>query len=127
MVKTLFAMVLALTLTATWLGVSAAQSSTPGQVLRVYTTSVLPDKRDQLPTVVNEMTQLLAATKGIQWFKVGSDPATGEIVSVTLWNSQADIDAFLKSDARKASVEKNRPLTKGDPTAKNYQVSEAKK
>ena len=127
MVKTLFAMVLALTLTATWLGVSAAQSSTPGQVLRVYTTSVLPEKRDQLPTVVNEMTQLLAATKGIQWFKVGSDPATGEIVSVTLWNSQADIDAFLKSDARKASVEKNRPLTKGDPTAKHYQVSEGKK
>jgi len=69
---------------------------------------------------------LLAANKGIQWFKVGADSATGEIVAVTLWDSQADIDALLTSDARQAMVEKPRALTKGEPTAEHYQVSEAK-
>jgi quinol monooxygenase YgiN len=96
-------------------------------VLRVFTTTVLPDKRDQLPKIVADITQLLATTKNLQWFKVGSDPATGEIVAVTLWNSQAEIDAFLKSDARKALNEKNRPLMQGEPTVKSYQVSETKK
>jgi quinol monooxygenase YgiN len=105
---------------------SAAQHPT-GQVLRVFTTTVLPDKRDQLPKIVEEMTQLLAATKGLHWFKVGSDPATGEIVAVGLWNSQADLDAFVKSDARKSSVEKTRLLMQGEPSAKNYHVAEAKK
>jgi quinol monooxygenase YgiN len=96
-------------------------------VLRVFTTTVSPDKRDQLPKIVEDMTKLLAATKGISWFKVGSDPATGEIGAVTLWDSQAEMEAFVKSDARKAVNEKNRPLMQGEPSAKNYQVSEAKK
>jgi len=126
MVQKVFALMLALTMTATWIGMSAAQHPT-GQVLRVFTTTVLPDKRDQLPKIVDEMTQLLAATKGIHWFKVGSDPATGEVVAVGLWNSQADLDAFVKSDARKSSVEKTRPLMQGEPSAKNYHVAEAKK
>ena len=127
MAQKLFALMLALTITATWIGGSAAQPPATGQVLRVYTTSVLPDKRDQLPKIVEDMTKLLAATKGISWFKVGSDPATGEIGAVMLWDSQAEMEAFVKSDARKAVNEKNRPLMQGEPTAKNYQVSEAKK
>jgi quinol monooxygenase YgiN len=74
-----------------------------------------------------ERTQLLAANKGIQWFKVDADSATGEIVAVTLWDRQADIDAFLTSNARQAVVEKTSALTKGEPSAEHYQVSEAKK
>ena len=127
MAKTLFAMILALTISVAWIGVSAAQQPATGQVLRVTTSTVLPDKQDQLAKTVDEITQLLAATKGVHWFKVGSDPATGEMVIVALWSSQAEIDAFLKSDARKAFVEKTRPLMQGEPSAKNYQVSEAKK
>jgi quinol monooxygenase YgiN len=127
MTQKLCALLLTLIITAAWLGKSVAQQPQTSHVLRVYTTSVLPEKRDQLPTVVHEMTQLLAATKAIQWFTVGSDPATGEIVAVTLWKSQADIDAFLTSEARKAAVEKTKALTKGDPTAKYYQVMETKK
>jgi quinol monooxygenase YgiN len=118
---------LALIITVTWIGLSAAQQPATGQVLRVFTTTVLPDKRDQMSKIVADITQLLTTTKSVQWFKVGSDPATGEIAAVTLWNSQAEVDAFLKSDARKALNEKNRPLMQGEPTAKSYQVSEAKK
>ncbi len=127
MAQKLFALLLALIITVTWIGMSAAQYPASGQVLRVFTTTVSPDKRDQLPKIVEDMTKLLAATKGISWFKVGSDPATGEIGAVTLWDSQAEMEAFVKSDARKAVNEKNRPLMQGEPSAKNYQVSEAKK
>jgi quinol monooxygenase YgiN len=127
MAQKLFALLLALIITVTWIGMSAAQYPVSGQVLRVFTTTVSPDKRDQLPKIVEDMTKLLAATKGISWFKVGSDPATGEIGAVTLWDSQAEMEAFVKSDARKAVNEKNRPLMQGEPSAKNYQVSEAKK
>ena len=127
MAQKLFTLMFALILTVTWVGTTAAQQPATGHVLRVFTTTVLPDKRDQQPKIAADITQLLSTTKGIQWFKVGSDPATGEIVAVTLWNSQAEIDAFLKSDARKALNEKNRPLMQGEPIAKQYQVSEAKK
>jgi quinol monooxygenase YgiN len=71
--------------------------------------------------------QVLATTQGIQWFKVGSDNVTGEIVSVTLWNSQAAVDAFLTSDARKTLNEKIRPLMQGEPSIKIYQVADTKK
>lgn len=125
--KTLYVVLLTVAITATWIGRSAAQQSGNGQLLRVLTTTMRPDKRDQLPQVVTEWSASLAATKGIQWFKVGSDPTTGDIVAVTLWNSQADIDAFLKSEARKTFTEKIRPLMQGEPTIKQYQVSEAKK
>lgn len=126
MVQKVFALMLALTMSVAWIAMSAAQPATD-QVLRVTTTTVLPDKREQLPKIVDDVTQLLAAAKGILWFKVGSDPATGEQVAVTLWNSQADLDAFMKSDARKSSIEKNRPLMQGEPSGKNYHVAAAKK
>jgi quinol monooxygenase YgiN len=127
MAQKIFVLIVALTILATWSGKSAAQPPTTGHVLRVLTTTVMPDKRDQLPKVVAEITQVLATTKGIQWFKVGLDPATGEIVSVTLWNSQATVEAFLNSDARKTLTEKIRPLMQGEPSVKIYQVVDTKK
>jgi quinol monooxygenase YgiN len=127
MTRKIFALIVALTILATWSGRSAAQQPVTKHVLRVLTTTVVPDKRDQLPKVVAEITQVLATTKGIQWFKVGSDPATGEIVSVTLWNSQAVVEAFLNSDVRKTLTEKIRPLMQGEPAVKIYHVADTKK
>jgi quinol monooxygenase YgiN len=127
MTQKLWAFMLALAITITWLGTSAAQQPATGHVLRVLTTTTLPDKRDQLPKIVAEITQVLTATKGIQWFKVGSDPAIGEIVSVTLWNNQAAVDVFLASDARKTLTEKIRPFMQGEPSIKTYQVTDTKK
>jgi hypothetical protein len=127
MTQILFALMVALTITLTWIGRNAAQPPAPRSVLSVLTPTALPDKRDQGPTGVKERTQVRAATKGIPWFKVGADSATGEMVAGTWWDSQADIDAFLTSDARKAVVEKPSALTKGEPTAEHDRVSEAKK
>ena len=55
MTQKLFALMLVLTITVTWIGISAAQHPAPGQVLRVFTTTVLPDKRDQLPKIVDDI------------------------------------------------------------------------
>ena len=127
MVKILFALILALTITVTWFGVSNAQQSATGQVLRVSTVTLLPDKRDQASQFMDESNKIFAATQGVQWFKVGYNPATGEYVNVSLWNSQAELEAWVKSDARKAALEKFRPILQGEPSAKIYHVSEAKK
>ena len=126
MTQKIFVLILALAVTAMWSGRSAAQQPVTGHVLRILTTTALPDKRDQLPKITADITQVLAATKGIQWFKVGSDPATGEMASVTLWNSQAEVDVFLKSDARKVLNEKIRPLMQGEPSTKIYQAADTK-
>ena len=117
-------LMLALTLTATWLGISAAQQPATGQMLRVFTTTVAAANRDQ---VIEGITQSLAAAQGVLWFKVGTDAATGEVLAVALWSSQAAIDAFLSSDERSAAYEKTRPLMQGEPSGKNYSVAAAKK
>jgi len=123
----LLALMLVLTISVNWLGVSAAQQPATGHVLRVSTTTMLPDKREQLPKIVDEANKLFTATKGLQWFKVGYDSATGESITVSLWNSQVDLDAFVKSDARKAYMAKASSQWQGEPVIKNYHVSEAKK
>ena len=120
-------LILGLTLTLTWLGVSTAQPPATGQVLRVYTVTVLPEKRDQLPQIAANMTQSISAAEGVLWFKVGTDTIKGEVVGVMLWNSQSDLDTFLNSAARNASYERTSPLFQGEPSAKNYQVAETKK
>jgi len=122
-----FALMLALTLTTTWLGVNAVQSQETGQVLRVYTVTVLPEKRDQLPQIAANMIESISAAQGVLWFKVGTDTTKREVVGVMLWNSQSDLDAFLSSAARNAALERTSPLFQGEPSAKNYQVAEAKK
>jgi len=127
MIKKLFAITLALTITLAWIGISYAQPSPPSQILRITTSTVLPDRRDQVLTIINEINRLYAATKGVQWFKTGYDAFTGELVTVTLWNSSGDLAEFTNSEARKVVVEKLRPLMQGDPLIKTYPVYESKK
>lgn len=119
--------ILGLTLTFTWLGVSTAQPPATGHVLRVYTVTVLPEKRDQLSQIAANMIESISAAQGVLWFKVGTDATKGEVVGVMLWNSQSDLDAFLNSAARNAALERTSPLFHGEPSAKNYQVADTKK
>jgi quinol monooxygenase YgiN len=46
---------------------------------------------------------------------------------VSLWDSQADMEAVTQTDAFKALLEKVKPLTKGDFAAKSFQIHELKK
>ena len=72
--------------------------------------------------------KLYTSAKGCQWVKFFQDTKTLETGSVSLWASQADLDAFLGSDAYKSLfASKVKPLTKGDVSAKVYTVVEPKK
>lgn len=126
MKRIVFVLVLALTVTAVWSSRGTAKPAKTGPVLRILTATMLPDKRDQLSQTTAEVTQVLKTAKGVRWFKIGADQATGESVVVALWNNQAELDAFVNSDARKALVEKIGPLQQGEPSRKNYQVPKAK-
>lgn len=127
MIKKLFLVLLVLMVTVAWIGTSYAQPAAPSQVLRITTILVLPEKRAQVSTMINEIDKLYTATKEIQWSKIGYDAFTGELVTVTLWKSQSDVAKFMESEARKAVVEKLRPFMQGDPSIKTYPVYESTK
>jgi quinol monooxygenase YgiN len=108
------------------LGLTVSASAEP--ILRLVTFTVAdPGKQDQVLQVVNDVNKLYVAAKGFQWLKFASDPTTGQNMGVSLWDSQADMEAVTQTDAFKAFLEKVRPLTKGDFAAKTYQVHELKK
>lgn len=97
-------------------------------VLRIATFTVSePGKQEQVLKVADGAHQEYAKAKGCQWVKFWYHPSTGENGSVSLWDSQADLDAFLKSDAYKTIFEKVKPLSKGDFASKVYAVHEPRK
>jgi len=108
------------------LGVTMSASADP--ILRLVTFTVAdPGKQDQAFQVVSDANKLFAAAKGFQSLKFSYDPATGQNVGVSLWDSLADMEAVTQTEAFKALLEKLKPLTKGDFMAKTYQVHELKK
>jgi quinol monooxygenase YgiN len=104
------------------------QPPTGKPVLRIATFTVAePAKQDLVLKAADAADKEYAKAKGCQWVKFWYHPSTGENGSVSVWDSQADLDAFLKSDAYKAILAKVTPLSKGDFSAKVYAVHEPKK
>ncbi len=127
MIKKSLAVILALVITVAWIGTNYAQQST-GPILRILAYKAVPGKQEQLLKATGEdVINLYTGRKGLQWYRIYYDPSSGEMGTVTIWDSQADIDAFMKSDARKATVENYRSLIQGDISTKVYQVYELKK
>lgn len=127
MIKKLLAVILALVITVAWIGTSYAQQSA-GPILRILTYKAVPGKQEQLLKATGEdVLKLYAGRKGLQWYKIYYDPSSGEMGTVTIWDNQADIDALMKSDERKAAVEKSKSLIQGEISTKVYQVYEPKK
>ena len=97
-------------------------------VLRIVSfTAAGPDQQQQALKLTDEVNKIYLTAKGCQWVKFWSDAASGESGSVSLWDSQADAEAFMKSDAYKPIPEKLKPLIKGEMSRKIYQVYEPKK
>ena len=93
------------------------------QVIVISNYQELPGKKVQLSQVLdNVVIKKLAKVKGIEWMKFFYDPATGERGSVLLWKSQADWDAYLKSDLRKEFISKMKPLLKGTVSSTSHPV-----
>ena len=107
---------------------AAGQQPAGKPVLRIATFTVSePAKQEQVLKVADAAHKEYATAKGCQWVKFWYHPATGENGSVSLWDTQRDLDAFLKSAAHKAILEKVKPLSKGDFASKIYTVHEPRK
>ena len=74
-----------------------------------------------------EITGVYAGMKGLKWVKFYLDPVSGERGSVTLWESRAALDAYMKSEARQGILTKLQPLIEGEVSSKIYVVYERKK
>jgi len=103
------------------------KQSSAQQVIVLNHYQEIPDKKIQLSRVIdNEVIEKLAGVKGLEWKKFFYNPATGERGSVFLWKSQADWEAYSKSDLRKELVKRLEPFLQGTVTSKSYPVYEQK-
>ena len=110
------------------LGVSLTASASAQHVITLTHYQEIPGKEAQLSQVIDhEVSKKLAGVKGLQWIKFFYNPSTGERGAVSLWESQADWEAYLKSDVRKELLEKVQPLIQGEVSGKVYPVYEPKK
>jgi len=80
-----------------------------------------------LKLVDTEINKAYLGAKGCKWVKYLVDAKTLEMGSVSLWDSRADLDAFLKSDAYKGTPDKLKPYMKGALSSVVYDVYEPKK
>ena len=124
--STPFWLILVGTLVVVGLSFTASASAQHVIVLTHY--QEIPGKEAQLSQVIdNDVSKKLAGVKGLQWIKFFYNPSTGERGAVSLWESQADWEAYLKSDVRKELLEKVQPLIQGEVSGKVYPVYEPKK
>ncbi len=127
MIRKSLVVILGLIIAAAWIATSYAQES-EGHILRIVTYKAKPGKQDQLLKSSGEdVAKMYFGRPGLKWYKIYYDPSSGEIGTVTIWDRQADIDAFMKSDERKAAVKKYKPMISGDISTKVYQIYEQKK
>jgi quinol monooxygenase YgiN len=98
------------------------------QVIRISSYKALPGKFAEVSKVTDdEITGVYAGMRGLKWVRFYYDPATGDRGSVTLWADRSDLDAYMKSEERKAILAKLRPLIEGEVTSRIYAVYESGK
>ena len=89
-------------------------------ILRIATFTVAAPDKQQVFQLFEDVHDLFVAVKGCRWVTLSYDPATGQNVGVSLWDSQADMEALVKTDAFNTMLGKLAPLLKGDYAAKIY-------
>jgi len=78
------------------LGITVSAFAEP--ILRLVTFTVAdPSKQDQALQVAGDVNKLFVAAKGFQSLKFSYDPATGQNVGVSLWDSQAEMEAVTQA------------------------------
>jgi quinol monooxygenase YgiN len=93
------------------------------EVIRISSYKARFGRNAEISKVTDEeITGVYAGMKGLKWVKFYFDPTSGERGSVTLWADRADLDAYMKSDARKGILAKLRPLIEGEVTSRIYVV-----
>jgi quinol monooxygenase YgiN len=110
------------------LAFSASAAAYADQVLRIvhFTSGSLQQQQQAMQLVDTEINKLYLAAKGFKSVKYFYNPKSLETGSVSVWDSQANLDAFLKSDGYKPIAGKLKPLLVGEMTSSIYMVHNAK-
>lgn len=83
----------------------------PGKIeegVRIYRDVVVPDIKQQ---------------QGFKGAFLLTDPTTGQVVSMTLWETEADLQAAVSSDSHQAHFAEIARVVAGPPTQHAYEVS----
>jgi len=91
---------------------------------RVVSVQVKPDKMDDVVNIWRD--SVLPVTKQLQGFKGAlllSNRETGRGMSLTLWETEADMKAVETSGAFHQMLAKFTPLFAGQPVQEHYEVS----
>lgn len=90
---------------------------------RVTTVSVQPDKVAETTRIYNEsIVPAVKAANGNQGILLLTDPASGKALSITIWNSQADGEAYDSSGSYREQVGKISQFFAGPPSLATYEV-----
>ncbi|HEY7851217.1 MAG TPA: hypothetical protein VIC27_14200 [Ktedonobacterales bacterium] len=91
---------------------------------RVTTVSVQPDKVAETTRIYNEsILPAIKAANGNHGVFLLIDYASGKGISITLWNTQADGEAYDSSGAYREQVGKASPFFSAPPTLATYEVA----
>jgi hypothetical protein len=94
-------------------------------IARVVTMRFQPDAIDELTHICRDsyvpVFEQMRGFRGGQWL---ADPFTGEVMQVTLWDSEVSIQGMVDSAARQALERRVTPLAAPDPqvTIRNFVV-----
>jgi heme-degrading monooxygenase HmoA len=90
---------------------------------RVTTVAITTAKIAEATTIYDaNIGPSIAANKGFRGALLLTDETTGEGVSITLWDTEADGVAYEGSGSYKAQVDKLRSLFTATPSLKTYSV-----
>ena len=90
---------------------------------RVTTVSIQPDKIADATRVFNEsIIPAVKAGAGNRGIMLLLDPATGKGMSISLWNSEAEGQAYDSSGSYREQVAKVAPFFSAPPTLATYDV-----
>lgn len=91
---------------------------------RITTVAVKPEATDETIRIYqNDIVPAISGNKGFKGAYLLVDRATGEGISLTLWESEADGAAYESSGSYKTQVDKLRQFFTAAPTLKTYETA----
>ena len=91
---------------------------------RVVTAQVLPGKTDEAIHIYKDsIVPAAKQQKGFQWLYYLVDRHTDKLVSLTLWDTEADMLAGEASSYLREQIAKAAPTLAGSPTTEHFEVA----
>ena len=91
---------------------------------RVTTVGTKPETVDEWTQIYQrDIVPVIASQKGFKGVYLFIDHSTGDGISLTLWDSEADAEAYDRSGTYQAQVEKLRQFFTATPSLKTYETA----